>query len=276
MSIAAGLCTRLIVTPQARIGLNGPAVIEQEAGVDEFDSSDHALIWAVDGGEQRRETGLADDLVPDDADLIRAAAVDAVAAGVSEPGRHRSERLDVLAARLAMLDPADPPAPQQLRALWGDTFTPPPGAAPRRHTRGADPAQRPGLDLVARTHRGGGPGAGHPFGAAGRHRHRGLSRSRARCRQSLLPGPRGQVGLTESLALAQAVTRSRCRGPSIGCQEAHRRRGRPAQPGLRAHRGDGGPAPGHGQRRRRLSRARELPDTPSSPSSSEPRCRAGS
>ena len=47
MSIAAGLCTRVIVTPQARIGLNGPAVIEQEGGVDEFDSSDHALIWAV-------------------------------------------------------------------------------------------------------------------------------------------------------------------------------------------------------------------------------------
>ena len=39
MSIAAGLCTRLIVTPQARIGLNGPAVIEQEGGVDEFDST---------------------------------------------------------------------------------------------------------------------------------------------------------------------------------------------------------------------------------------------
>ena len=57
MSIAAGLCTRLIVTPQARIGLNGPAVIEQEGGVDEFDSSDHALIWAVDGGEQRAATG---------------------------------------------------------------------------------------------------------------------------------------------------------------------------------------------------------------------------
>ena len=56
MSIAAGLCTRLIVTPQARIGLNGPAVIEQEGGVDEFDSSDHALIWAIDGGEQRRAT----------------------------------------------------------------------------------------------------------------------------------------------------------------------------------------------------------------------------
>ena len=32
LSIATGLCTRVIVTPEARIGLNGPAVIEQEAG----------------------------------------------------------------------------------------------------------------------------------------------------------------------------------------------------------------------------------------------------
>ena len=76
MSIAAGLCTRLIVTPQARIGLNGPAVIEQEAGIEEFDSADHALIWAVNGGEQRHATGLADSLVPDDADRIRAAVTD--------------------------------------------------------------------------------------------------------------------------------------------------------------------------------------------------------
>src|SRR6185312_3568862 len=47
----AAACTHLIVTPQGRIGLNGPAVIEQEAGMAEFDSSDRALIWAIDGGE---------------------------------------------------------------------------------------------------------------------------------------------------------------------------------------------------------------------------------
>ena len=85
MSIAAGLCTRLIVTPQARIGLDGPAVIEQEGGIDEFDSSDHALIWAVDGGEQRHATGLADALVPDDADLLRAAVIDAVGPASPSP-----------------------------------------------------------------------------------------------------------------------------------------------------------------------------------------------
>jgi malonate decarboxylase beta subunit len=33
MSIAAGLCSYLLVTREARLGLNGPQVIEQEAGV---------------------------------------------------------------------------------------------------------------------------------------------------------------------------------------------------------------------------------------------------
>ena len=35
MSIAAGLCSYLLVTREARLGLNGPQVIEQEAGLDE-------------------------------------------------------------------------------------------------------------------------------------------------------------------------------------------------------------------------------------------------
>ena len=53
MSIAAGLCSQLIATREARLGLNGPQVIEQEAGVDEFDSRDRPMIWSLTGGEQR-------------------------------------------------------------------------------------------------------------------------------------------------------------------------------------------------------------------------------
>lgn len=109
VSIVAGLCTRLIVTPQARLGLNGPAVIEQEHGVDEFDSSDHTLIWAIDGGRARHLNGLADDLVPDDTDRIRAALTTALRAGVPQAGLHRSERLDALAERIAASTPSDPP-----------------------------------------------------------------------------------------------------------------------------------------------------------------------
>ncbi|MEV4513949.1 biotin-independent malonate decarboxylase subunit beta [Dactylosporangium sp. NPDC049525] len=146
LSIATGLCTRVVVTPEARIGLNGPAVIEQEAGVEEFDAADHDLIWAVDGGAQRRRTGLADALVIDDADALRDAVRDTVAAGVTAPGRHRSERLDVLDARLATIDPAAPPAPGQLPELWGDTYNVPSATVPagrHTHTAGTRTTMRP-------------------------------------------------------------------------------------------------------------------------------------
>ena len=42
MAIAAGLCSYRIVLPQGRLELNGPEVIEQEAGIDELDSYDRA------------------------------------------------------------------------------------------------------------------------------------------------------------------------------------------------------------------------------------------
>ena len=53
MSIAAGLCSYLVVTREARLGLNGPQVIEQEAGIAEYDSRDRPFIWSFTGGEQR-------------------------------------------------------------------------------------------------------------------------------------------------------------------------------------------------------------------------------
>ena len=60
MSIAAGLCSYLIATREARLGLNGPTVIEQEAGIAEFDSRDRPMIWSFTGCEQRHQTGLVD------------------------------------------------------------------------------------------------------------------------------------------------------------------------------------------------------------------------
>ena len=201
-SISAGLCTHLIITPQGRIGLNGPAVIEQEAGVAEFDSSDRALIWAIDGGEQRHAIGLADTLVPDDADALRAAVREALAAGVRAAGQHRSERIDVIASRLAALDPANPPSPHELRALWSHDHAPvdvdrrrrptPTGTASRGRTwltalAGIEP--KPVIASVLRADTNEAvylavvPDPDNPF-----HRARA-----------------GEVGLTESLALAQTI-----------------------------------------------------------------------
>jgi len=208
MSIAAGLCTRLIVTPQARIGLNGPAVIEQEGGIDEFDSSDHTLIWAVDGGEQRYAIGLADDLVPDDADLLRAALVGAIKAGVVEPGRHRSQRLDVLGSRLATLDPATPLDPRDLRTLWGASYEPVPapasiGAASAE--TGTDPPTTRGRTWLQALSGDLAPEPIIPSVLS--------ATTDTACYLAVVPDPdnrfyrarAGQVGVTESLALAQAV-----------------------------------------------------------------------
>ena len=114
MSLAAALCSTLIVTRQARLGMNGPEVIEQEAGIAELDSTDHALIWSLVGGEQRYATGLADALVDDDAEAI-AAQVRSVVEGVAAP---RSEQVECYLERLAHIDPANPPEPRALRALW--------------------------------------------------------------------------------------------------------------------------------------------------------------
>ncbi len=68
MSITAGLCSYLVMLPQARLELNGPEVIEQEAGIDELDASDKHVIWSLMGGEQRYETGFVDALIEDDAE----------------------------------------------------------------------------------------------------------------------------------------------------------------------------------------------------------------
>ncbi|MGI8329763.1 biotin-independent malonate decarboxylase subunit beta [Actinomadura scrupuli] len=122
MSIAAGLCTRLVMTREGRLGLDGPEVIESEAGIAEFDASDHPLIWSIDGGAQRTRTGLADVLVLDDVGAIRSAVLDAVRAGV--PGAHRSQRIGELRARLEAADPARPPEPADLAGVWARAVPP--------------------------------------------------------------------------------------------------------------------------------------------------------
>src|SRR5271155_2814809 len=116
MSITAGLCSYLVVLPQARLELNGPEVIEQEAGIDEFDSRDKHLIWSLMGGEQRYETGFADVLIEDDANALRQAIQALAARGV--PARHRSEMVEDNRRQLAKIDPAAPPDGSVLRRLW--------------------------------------------------------------------------------------------------------------------------------------------------------------
>jgi malonate decarboxylase beta subunit len=116
MSIAAGLSSYIIMTVEARLGLNGPEVIEQESGIEEFDSSDKALIWAINGGEQRVGMGAADELVLDDAEKIAASVQKYVRAGL--PQVHRSEQVELYRERTAALDTSRQIDLLTLRKSW--------------------------------------------------------------------------------------------------------------------------------------------------------------
>ncbi|MFI8738029.1 biotin-independent malonate decarboxylase subunit beta [Ectopseudomonas toyotomiensis] len=102
MSIAAGLCSYLLVTREARLGLNGPQVIEQEAGLDEYDSRDRPFIWSLTGGEQRHASGLVDGYVSDDVDAIRSELHGLFAQG--KPALERSRRHAWFLERLRDVD----------------------------------------------------------------------------------------------------------------------------------------------------------------------------
>ncbi|CAG7652664.1 biotin-independent malonate decarboxylase subunit beta [Paenibacillus allorhizosphaerae] len=117
MSIAAGLCSAIIMTKQGRLQLNGPEVIEQEAGIEELDSRNRRLVWSMSGGEQRYAIGLADRLVDDDWEEIR----DAVRAiyRIRESNSSRSSQVDRFLCRLSKLDIQERLTPDALRNLWG-------------------------------------------------------------------------------------------------------------------------------------------------------------
>jgi len=116
MSIAAGLCSYLVVTREARLGLNGPAVIEQEAGVDEFDSRNKPFIWSLTGGEQRFHSGLADAYVADDTAQMRATVAELFRRGL--PAQHRSSQVQGFLARLAEVDASVQATPDAVRLIY--------------------------------------------------------------------------------------------------------------------------------------------------------------
>ncbi len=102
MSIAAGLCSYLIVTREARLGLNGPQVIEQEAGVQEYDSKNKPFIWQMTGGEIRSKVGFADYFSKDDAEEIKKAVSNFIEKGVPEV--FRTDRYDEYLERVCSFD----------------------------------------------------------------------------------------------------------------------------------------------------------------------------
>jgi malonate decarboxylase beta subunit len=119
MALVAGVSSYVLMTREARLGLNGAEVIEQESGIEEFDSSDRALIWAINGGEQRVGMGVADELIDDDAQKIATSVRRYVEAGL--PQIHRTDQVDIYRQRLAVLDVSKQFDPVMIRESWGNT-----------------------------------------------------------------------------------------------------------------------------------------------------------
>ena len=116
MGLVAGVSSYVLMTREARLGLNGAEVIEQESGIEEMDSSDRALIWAINGGEQRVGMGVADELVDDDTQNIAASVRRYVEAGL--PHVHRSDQVDHYRKRIAEFDVSEQFDPWMVRENW--------------------------------------------------------------------------------------------------------------------------------------------------------------
>ena len=72
--LTVATCSRIAISGLGRIGVSGPEVIETNKGVEEFDASNKALVWATDGGKTRRLLGGADAFAEDSMEGFRAAA----------------------------------------------------------------------------------------------------------------------------------------------------------------------------------------------------------
>jgi malonate decarboxylase beta subunit len=99
MAIAAALCTFLIGSEVGRLGLNGPEVIEQEAGTNEFDAHDRVLIWQTLGCRRRLPMGQIDLLVDDSVDAIKECIAAQINIGVTKKQRGTVPRTRDIAAQ---------------------------------------------------------------------------------------------------------------------------------------------------------------------------------
>jgi malonate decarboxylase beta subunit len=99
MATAAALCTFLIGSEVGRLGLNGPEVIEEEAGTNEFDAHDRVLIWQTLGCRRRLAMVQIDSLVGDSVEAIKECIATQINIGVTKKQRGTIARTREIAAQ---------------------------------------------------------------------------------------------------------------------------------------------------------------------------------
>lgn len=127
MGIVARCANTVIMSEEGRLAMSGPEVIETANGVEEFDSRDRALVWRTTGGKHRYLIGDCQQLVNDDVDAFRTAAIAAL--DTSGPTALSLAALEaeqeVLRRRIAAFGHAEDPM-----EIWADLGVAKPEAVP--------------------------------------------------------------------------------------------------------------------------------------------------
>lgn len=136
MGIVACCTNAIIMSEEGRLAMSGPEVIETASGVEEFDSRDRALVWRTTGGKHRYLLGDCRQIVPDDIEAFRRAALDAIQASQAQGVEltlqgleaeqamlvHRLQQFGGQSEPMAIWSLMGVPDPTQIPALEAEAF----------------------------------------------------------------------------------------------------------------------------------------------------------
>ncbi len=119
MGFVAAAADVVIMSPQGRLGLTGPEVIEQEMGKDEFDASDRGMVYRTTGGKHKYIMGDCNVLVEDSVDAFRKALASVLAQPYASMDMlRRIGSLNKVLHQLKLVDLCVKLAPKDSKDVW--------------------------------------------------------------------------------------------------------------------------------------------------------------
>lgn len=119
MGFVAAATDAVVMSPQGRLGLTGPEVIEQEIGKDEFDASDKSLISRTTGGKHKYIMRDCNELVEDRVDSFRAQLCELLKLPYHEICRcRRIGSYELVREQIALVQLAAEHNPADAREVW--------------------------------------------------------------------------------------------------------------------------------------------------------------
>ena len=119
MGFVAAAADVVIMSPEGRLGLTGPEVIEQEMGKEEFDAADKSLIYRTTGGRHKYIMRDCNYLVPDDLEAFRLQVAHVLALSNEQIAENRRIGSEALAdQQMHLVELAAQLQPKSALELW--------------------------------------------------------------------------------------------------------------------------------------------------------------